>query len=277
MDKTHKSFDAIKYLTLIVMACIILAPLYLIIVTAFKSGAELKVSGSFSLPKSFLNIDNFSHVLANGALLRGYFNTGFILIFSIIGNILVGTGAAYALCRFDFKLKKLILALYTISIIIPTTTTQVANFGIIKSLHLINTPYSLILLYVGADLVQLYLYFQFIKNIPISLDESVLVEGANYFTIYKMIILQMLKPAIVTTSILKIGLIYNDVFLPYLYMPSPKRVVVSTALMQFTSASATDFKFLSAATILVIAPPILLYLFFQRYIFAGITSGAVKE
>lgn len=277
MEKKYNIVDIIKYLTLIAMAFIILSPLYLIIVTAFKEGMELRNSVPYALPKSFLYINNFGKVLANGAILKGYSNTVFILVISLTGNILIGTGAAYALGRFEFRLRKLILVLYTVSIIIPTTTTQVANFGIIKSLHLMNTPYAVIILYLGAELVQLYLYLQFIKNIPYALDESALVEGASYFTIYRVIILPMLIPAIVTASILKTVSIYNDMFLPYLYMPGPKHVVVSTALMQFTSSSATDFKLVSAATILVIIPTIILYLFLQKYIFSGITNGAVKE
>lgn len=277
MAKKNNIGDIIKYLTLIVMVLIILIPLYIIIVTAFKQGMELRNSVPYALPKSFLYINNFIDVLKNGVILKGYSNTIFILALSLTGNILIGTGAAYALSRFEFKLKKVILVLYTVSVIIPTTTTQVANFGIIKSLHLVGTPYSVILLYLGTELVQLYLYMQFIKNIPFAMDESALVEGAGYFTIYRIIILPMLMPAIVTTSILKIVSIYNDMFLPYLYMPGPKHVVVSTALMQFTSSSATDFKLLSAATILVITPTIILYLFLQKFIFSGITSGAVKE
>lgn len=259
------------------MVLVILAPVYLLVVTALKDSSEFRDSFAYAFPKNLLNFKNYMNVLANGMILKGYVNILFILVLSISGNILISTGAAYALGRFDFKLKKLIMALYTISIIIPTTTTQVATFGIIKSLHLINTPFSLILLYLGTDIIQLYLYLQFIRNIPFSLDESALVEGAGFFTIYRSIILPMLIPAIVTASILKFVVIYNDVFLPYLYMPGPKLVVVSTALMHFTSNSSTDFKLLSAATILVIAPVILLYILLQKFIFAGVIKGAVKE
>lgn len=269
--------DMLKYLTLIIMMFVILSPLYLIIVTAFKAGTELRDSVPYALPKSFLYLKNFGSVLANGIIFKGYINTVFILALSLAGNILIGTGAAYALGRFEFRLKKMILALYAVSIIIPTTTTQVANYGVIKSLHLVNTPFSVILLYLGTEIIQLYLYLQFIGNIPFALDEAALVEGASYFKIYRLIILPMVIPAVVTTSILKIVSIYNDMFLPYIYMPSPKLVVVSTALMNFTSSQSTDFKLFSAATILVITPTIVLYLFLQKYIFSGIISGAVKE
>jgi raffinose/stachyose/melibiose transport system permease protein len=268
-------FKIIKYLTLIIMAFIILLPLYLILVTAFKGSTEN--SAPYALPNSFLYLTNFWNIIEDGVVLKGYYNTIFILVLSLAGNILIGTGAAFALGRFKFRLKKLIMALYTVSIIIPTTTTQVATFGIIKSLHLVDTSYSVILLYLGTDVIQLYIYLQFIKKIPYTLDESAFVEGAGYFTIYRVVILPLLVPAIVTASILKIVWIYNDMFLPYLYMPGPDNVVVSTALMQYTSLYSTDFKLVSAATIMIITPVIILYLFLQRYIFSGIIAGAVKE
>lgn len=271
----HFLVKTIKYSTLILMVFIILLPLYLILVTAFKGNMEN--SAPYALPKSFLYLVNFLDVLEDGIVVRGYANTLYILVLSLAGNILIGTGAAYALGRFQFKLKKLIMALYTISIIIPTTTTQVATFGIIKSLHLVDTSYSVILLYLGTDVIQLLIYLQFIKKIPYTLDESAFVEGAGFFTIYRVIILPLLVPAIVTASILKIVWIYNDMFLPYLYMPGPARVVVSTALMQYTSLYSSNYKLISAATIMIITPVIVLYLFLQRYIFSGIVTGAVKE
>ncbi|MEN6313038.1 MAG: carbohydrate ABC transporter permease [Clostridiaceae bacterium] len=277
MNKRNCIADAVKYMLLSIMAVAIILPIYLIVITAFKDGAEMSNSPIIALPGNLLNFDNFRRIISQGTIFRGYYNIAIILAVSLFGNILIGTTAAYALGRFEFKLKKIIMLLYTVSIIIPGTTTQVAIFGIIKNLHLVNTHFSVILLYLGTDIIQLYLYLQFIRSIPYALDESALIEGASYFKIYRLIILPMMVPAIVTVIILKTVSIYNDVYLPYLYMPAPGLAVVSTALMQFTSGYGSDYKLVSAATIFVILPTIVLYLFLQKYIFSGITNGAIKE
>jgi len=182
---------------------------------------------------------------------------------------------AYVIARFNFRLKKLIMGLYTVAIIIPTTTTQVANFSTIKILGVMGTPYALILLYCGTDIVALFIFLQFIRNIPVSLDEAALVEGAGYFTIYRRIILPLIIPAIVTVLIIKTVAVFNDIFLPYLYMP--QSYTLSTALMRFTSTAASDYKLVSAATIIGILPIVIIYIFLQKFIMAGVINGAVKE
>ena len=276
MLKKNTLSDGIKYITLFFGAFTVLLPPYIIFIAAFKTKLEFARSLPFSFPENILNMQNFLIVFEKGHIGLGLYNISFILALTIIGNVILGTMAAYALGRFDFKLKKLILGAYALSIIIPTVTTQVTKFSIIKNLHLMNTHFSVILLYLGTDVIQLYIYLQFIKSIPYELDESAFVEGASLFKIYYAIILPLTTPATVTAIILKTIIIYNDMYTPYLYMTTPKLMVISTALMRFKSSVTTDWNTLSAAAVVVMIPTIVLYLFLQRYIIDGVVSGAVK-
>ncbi|MCL2480016.1 MAG: ABC transporter permease subunit, partial [Treponema sp.] len=180
--------NALIYLALLLVVVVLMFPLLIVFFTAFKSGTEMTSSLPYALPHSFLYLDNFKTVIQEGSLFRGYANTLFIIAVSLVFNILIGTSAAYILGRFDFKLKKVIMALYFAGIVIPMATTQVATFGIISSLGLFDTPFSLIVLYAGTDIIQLIIYLQFIKNIPFSLDESAMLDGAGYFRIYWSIV-----------------------------------------------------------------------------------------
>ncbi|KAA9005379.1 carbohydrate ABC transporter permease [Paenibacillus spiritus] len=265
-----------KYLTLLIGVFVVLFPPYIVIINAFKSTDEFNTSNSMALPKNFFNFDNFRIVFERGDLVSGFGNVLLIIVVSLTLNILLGTMVAYVLGRFDFKLKPFVFGAYLMATVIPSITTQVATFGIIKSLGLYNTIGAPIVLYIGADVIQIILYLQFIRNIPYDLDEAAMVEGASLFKIYRSVIFPLLTPATATLIILKTISIYNDMYIPYLYMPKQSLGVVTTVLMRFQGVNSADWNLICAAILLILLPTIVLYLFLQRYIFEGVASGAVK-
>jgi multiple sugar transport system permease protein len=266
----------VNYCLLIIACVFILGPLLIVFNASFKSNDEYMKSALFQLPRS-LDFTNYYTVLVRGGLLRGYINTVSIILVTIVGSILLGSMVAYVLTRFDFKLKKVLFNMFVISAVIPFVTVQVATFTVIKSLGLYNTIFAPMLLFLGADIVQIYIFLQFIEKVPRELDESGIIDGASYFRIYWSIILPQLKPAIATVTILKAVGIYNDFVIPFLYMPSVKLRTVSTFLFNYTSTQTSQWNLMSAAIILVMIPTLIIYLFLQKYIFAGVTEGAVKN
>ncbi|MNC11002.1 Trehalose transport system permease protein SugB [compost metagenome] len=275
-DSVFKPINLLKYLTLLFGAFVVLFPPYVVVINAFKSTDEFNNSNSMALPNSFLNFDNFKTVFERGGLLSGFGNIILIIVVALTLNILFGTMVAYVLGRFSFKLKPVIFAAYLGATVIPSITTQVATFGIIKSLGLYNTMGAPIILYIGADVIQIILYLQFIRNIPVDLDEAAMVEGASLFKIYRSIIFPLLTPATATLVILKTISIYNDMYIPYLYMPKQSLGVVTTVLMRFQGVNSADWNLICAAILLILLPTVILYLFLQRYIFDGVANGAVK-
>ncbi|WP_438434220.1 carbohydrate ABC transporter permease [Gorillibacterium sp. sgz500922] len=273
--KQSKVVTTLKYLLLIAAAFIVFFPIYSVIIGAFKTQVEYYQSG-MALPKNFGNFANFTKVLKIGKLIPSFGNTLVILLISLAGNILFGTMVAYALGRFKFKLRGPIMGLYLGAQLIPTITTQVSTFSIIKFFGLYNTMGAPILLYLGADVLQIVIYLQFINSIPKDLDESAMMEGASLFKIYRSIIFPLLAPATATLVILKTISIYNDFYTPYLYMPSQKLRVVSTAIYSFVGPNAAQVNVISAGILLIFIPTVLIFLFLQKFIFSGVTSGAVK-
>lgn len=261
--------DIFKYFTLLIGVFVVLFPPYVVVVNAFKSTEEFNSSSSMALPRSFFNFDNFVTVFQRGGLLSGFGNVLIIIIITLTLNILFGTMVAYVLGRFSFKLKPIVFGAYLVATIIPSITTQVATFGIIKSMGLYNTLGAPIVLYIGADVIQIILYLQFIRNIPVDLDENAMVEGASLFKIYRSIIFPLLSPATATLIILKTISIYNDMYIPYLYMPKQSLGVVTTVLMRFQGVNTADWNLICAAILLILLPTVILYFFLQRYIFEG--------
>jgi raffinose/stachyose/melibiose transport system permease protein len=268
---------AIQYALLLAATFVVVFPPYVVLVNAFKKKEEFGSSNPFTLPESFLNLDNFRVVFERAHMGQAFLNTLIIIVAALIGNVVLGTMVAYAIGRFDFRGKRLVLGAFLIATIIPTITTQVAVFSIIQKLHLFNTLYAPIILYIGADVVQIYIYLQFIKNIPYELDESAMIDGASLFRIYRKILFPLLAPATATLVILKTISIYNDLYIPYLYMPKSKLGVVSTSIMRFAGINQAEWNYICAAILIIMIPTVVLYLFLQKYIFSGVTSGAVKS
>lgn len=120
-------------------------------------------------------------------------------------------------------------------------------------------------------------YRQFISTIPAALDESALLDGCSYFGVFARIIFPLLAPATATVVIIKAITIINDMYIPYLYMPKNKLRTLTTFLMDYANAQQGSWQTLAAGIIVIMLPTILIYVFFQRYILAGIAAGAVKE
>lgn len=265
-----------KYLSVFIAVLIILVPLYIVFLNAFKGTAEFSATSVFAWPKSFLNSENLQVVMDRGRFGKAFYNIGYILVITVIGNVLIGTMVAYCLGRIKFRFNSTIIMAYSIAALVHLVTTQVAIFSIIKDLGLFNTHYAPIILWLGTDIIQIYLYLQFIRNFPYELDENAMIEGASLFRIYATILLPLLSPAIVTIVILKSIGIYNDMYIPLLYMPSFDLNVASTVLIRFTSVNSAQWNVVCMAILILMLPSIILFLFLQKQIFAGIASGAVK-
>lgn len=272
--KRYDPVQTLKYLFLLIGAFVVLFPPYVVLVNAFKREDE---GGSpFALPASFLNMDNFKTVFERADLGHAFLNTLVIIVASLIGNIILGTMVAFALGRIEFRGKGIILGAFLFATLIPTITTQVVVFSLLQDLGLYNTLGAPIMLFVGADVVQIYIYLQFIKNIPEELDESAMMDGASLFRIYRTVIFPLLGPATATLVILKTINIYNELYIPFLYMPKSELVVVSTSIMRFAGNNQAQWGNICAAILLIMIPTVVMYLFLQKYIFSGVTSGAVK-
>jgi len=266
----------LKYVSLVVASLCAIVPLVTIFMLAFKTDQEQRTTGPLTPPSNWLNFENFVTAFSQGGMVMGFINTGIILVVSVAGTILIGTMAAYAVDRFRFRGRKLVLGLFLLATLVPSVTTQVATFQVISALDLFNTRGAAILLFAGTDIVAIYIFLQFMSSIPVSLDEAAMLDGANRFTIYWRVILPLLKPAIATVIIIKGIAIYNEFYIPFLYMPSQELGVISTSLFRFMGPFGSQWQVIAAGTILVIIPTLMAFLFLQRYIYNGLTSGATK-
>ena len=264
-----------KYTSLVVWSLIALVPLVVLGLTSLKTPKDYATSGPLELPTS-LTFSNFTRAFTDAKMGQAFLNTTFILVISVAGTIIIGTMTAYALDRFQFRFKKLVVALFLVATLVPGVTTQVATFQVVNTLGLYDTRWAPIALFLGTDIVSIYIFVQFMRSIPISLDEAAKLDGANHFRIYRSIIFPLLKPAIATVIIIKGIAVYNEFYIPFLYMPDNDLGVISTSLFRFKGPLGTQWEVLSAGAVIVIIPTLILFLLLQRFIYNGISAGATK-
>ena len=270
------TFAVVKYASLLLVSFAIILPLVATFMAAFKTHAEYFNTQPMDMPKNWLNFDNFYTAFTQGDMLTGFMNTAFILVVSLFGTIIIGTMAAFAIDRFDFRGKKTVVFLFLLAAIVPSVTSQVATFQVINFFGLFDTRQSAIALFVGTDIIAIYIFVQYMRTITVSLDEVALLEGASQWYIYRKIALPLMKPAIVTVIIIKGVAIYNEFYIPYLYMPKPDLKVVSTSLFKFNGTYGARWEVIAAGVMITMLPTLIIFLGLQRYIYRGLTRGTTR-
>ena len=265
-----------KYAFLTVACLLVIVPLLVVLIGAFKTHEEYIGTNVFTLPE-VPQLENFVTAFIEGDVLRGLLNTAIILVVSCFGTIVTGTMTAFVLQRFSMAFTKLVKAVFLFAALLPNISMQVTVFQIVSKLGLYDNILAPCILYIGTDIVSIYIFIQFLDNISVSLDESAILDGASYFRVYWSIILPMLRPAIATVLVIKFVSIYNDFYTANLYMPSDDLAVVSTALYRFIGPYGAQWEVIFAGIIICIIPSLIIFLSLQKFIYSNLVAGSVKE
>ncbi len=272
----HYIWIFIQYFSLIFFSLFALLPVVSCVITAFKTKTEYENTSVMDLPDNWLNFDNFIKVWNDANMGRAFFNSAIILFFVVLGSVMVGSMLAFVLNRFKFPGNGLIRNLFLFATLLPGIAMQVSTYQLMYQIGFINHLYGYIILSMGTDVIAIYIFIQFFENIPVSLDESAYMDGASYFTIFFRILFPLLKPAIVTVMILKGVGTYNEYYNASLYLTGKEQVTVSMALYTFVGPLGSQYNLICAGVIMSLIPALVIFLFFQKQIYSGLTAGAVK-
>lgn len=190
-----------------------LVPIVSCVVTAFKTPEEYASTSVMTPPQNWLNFDNFITAWQKADMGRAFLNSFIVLICVLAGSIMISAMLAYGLNRFRFHGNSLIRNLFTIATLIPGIATQVTVYQIMTALHLVNSLVGYIILMMGTNVITIYIFLQFFDNLSTSMDESAIIDGCSYFGVFFKILLPLLKPAIVTSAILKGVGTYNEYYM----------------------------------------------------------------
>lgn len=263
-------------LAILVSGVIFLVPFAFIILMAIKDKKEASLR-SFSLPTTTHIWDNFVTVIEtrNYMLVTAFINSCILTIVSVTILVIFGAMVGFVLQRQPSKWTRLVNYLVLAGLIIPPAV--VPTIWVMQGLGLFKTMTGMILIEVAYGLSFTVLLFrQFVATIPREIDEAAIMDGAGPLRLFFQIILPLLKQVVITVIVVQSVAIFNDFTNPLYYLPGNKNVTVQLTLYNFQSQFNTSYNLLFMNILLITIPPLIIFLFFNRQIVAGLTAGAVK-
>lgn len=246
----------------------------------FLTAAKTKQDASrllFTWPEQWQLWQNFTEVLKarNYMLLLAYFNSTLITVGAVAALVVFGAMVGYVLQRRRTGWNKVIYAMVLVGLMVPPAV--VPTIWVLQGLGLFKTIHGMILIQIAYGLAfSVLLYRSFIATIPRDLDEAAIIDGAKPLQVFFKVILPLLKPVTVTLIVVQSIAIFNDFTNPLYYLPGKENVTVQLTLYNFQSQFTTQFNLLFMNILLVTIPPLIVFIFFNRQIVAGMTAGAVK-
>ncbi|WP_396120358.1 carbohydrate ABC transporter permease [Domibacillus indicus] len=251
-------------------------PLYFVFVNAAKTTPEASLL-NMAWPTEFQLTENIAAVFAaeNGMIVRAFMNSALITGFSIVLLILFGAMAGYVLHRKTTKLSPFYNFLLLAGLIIPPAV--VPTIWVLEGIGLFKTMPGIVLVEVALNLpFTVILYRSFMATIPKQIDEAALIDGCGRLQLFFRIILPLLKPVSATVIVLTAVGIYNDFVNPLYFFPGSENATLQLTLYNFMSLYSTQWNLLFTNILIISIPPLILFIFFNKQIVAGMTSGSVK-
>ncbi|TBL79463.1 carbohydrate ABC transporter permease [Paenibacillus thalictri] len=264
----------------IIAGCLVMIyPLLWMFVSSFKDNTE--IFRNTSLIPEAVTFDNY---IEGWRGLSGYtfgtffINTFYLVALCIIGNLISCSMAAYAFARLQFFMRKLFFAVMLTTLMLPFHVTVIPQYIMFNKLGWINSYLPLVLpKFLGVEAFFIFLIVQFIRSLPRELDQAAEIDGCGPIKMYWYLIIPLTVPALMTTSIFTFIWTYNDFFSQLLYISDIKMFPIALALRMFTdSMGRNSWGSLFAMSILSLVPVFAMFIFFQRYLIEGISTGSLK-
>lgn len=266
----------VDVLAFVVIFIVFVVPFIFIFLTASKTRQEAGLF-EFSLPARFQLLENIRDVITFGdnRMLLALWNSALLTVGSITIIVLLAAMVAFVMQRRGDRVANGASAVMLAGLIIPPAV--VPTIFLLQWLHIYKTLFGLIMVEVAFTLPFATLVLRaFMASIPREIDESAIIDGASSIRVFTSIVLPLLRPAIVTVIVVASVGIYNDFTGPLYFLPGSQNVTVQLTLFSFISQFNSQWNLLFADVLVVTILPLILFLFFQRQIVAGLTNGAIK-
>ena len=264
------------YLLLLLVGVVLLTPFGWLLSTALKSeSADL-----FTYPPQWIPDPivwgNFAKAWAILPFGRYIFNTFFIAISTVVLNLFFCSLTGYALARMQFRGRQTILYAVLATTMIPFQVLLIPLFIVTLKLGLVDT-YGGVILPVAVNAFGIFLLRQAFTTIPLDLEHAARIDGCGDFSIYARIMLPLIKPALATQAAFTFVAQWNDFLWPLVVLKSPELYTLQLGLASLQGIFGVNWRYISAASIIALAPTVLFFFLTQRFFTQGLTSGAVKE
>jgi raffinose/stachyose/melibiose transport system permease protein len=284
MENTKNNHIKNIILTLIgcVLAIVVLFPLYIIVINSFKDRQEI-FQNQLNFPSTW-SFTYYIQAIQQMNFLVALKNSLIITIISVIFIVIFSSMAAWALERRKSRISSAIFYMFIATMLIPFQAIMIPLIQYMSkwdfdpiNFSLIDTRYGLIFMNIGFGMsMAIFLYYGFIKNVPLEMEEAATIDGCNRFDLFWRIVFPNLKPITVTVAILNVISLWNDYLLPSLTLRTPSLLTIPLATFYFFGEFTIQWDLALAGLLLTIIPVIIFYLFAQKYIIKGVVAGAIK-
>lgn len=269
----------IYHIFILGLGFVMVYPVLWMVSGSLKNNSEI-LTGTLGLIPPNWRWDNFTRGWAGfgGITFSTYFaNSFWITIIATFGTVISSACVAYALSRVRFKFRKMWFTLMIGTMLLPGQVIMIPQYLIYNRIGWVGTPIPLILPHFFGSAFFIYLIMQFTTGIPKELDEAAIIDGCSKYSVFSKIILPLLKPALISTTIIQFYWKWDDYMGPLLYLGKPKLYTVSVAIKLFADAnSKTDYGAMFAMSTLSLIPVFTIFLVFNRQLVDGISTSGLK-
>ena len=274
-----KVIIAVRYLVLIFISAVLLAPFILSFLGTFKTNAEIIAWPPKFLPDNWL-WENWANTWntdlgRGGTFPRWLFNTAFLSVLTSILQVVFCAMGGYAFARLKFRGKNIIFTFMLSSMMLPGIVTLVPKYVFMSKIHLINTYWALILPG-SVEAFGIFLLTQYFKSIPAELEESCTIDGASFMDIFRNVVIPLSKPALLTLLILKFQSMWNNFMEALLYLSKVSMWTLNVALMTFQQQYKSEMNLVLVGAMFNAIPVLLLFFLFSKYYIEGVSFSGLK-
>lgn len=263
-------------LALAIVVVVFVIPFAFIFVTAMKTRNEASFL-QLSWPTQWRGVENFKEVwnARDRILLRAFRNSLIITVASVAGLVVLASMVGYVLERRNDRLAKVVNALLLAGLIVPPAV--VPTIYVLQEVNLFKSLWGLVLIEIAYLIPFCVLLFRaFVATIPRELDEAAMIDGCSGLSLFFRVIFPLLRPVVITVIVTSSVIIYNDFQNPLYFLPGRDNTTVQLTLYNFQGQFSTEWNLLFMDVLLITVPPLVMFMFFNRKIVAGLTAGAIK-
>lgn len=262
----------------VLLLCVLLFPLYWIVVTSLKTEKEI-----FQIPPTFwpkvLNLKSYAAQVESGDfnMFRSFASSFVISLGATIVAVILAVPASYGIAKYRFKGKKLIMLGFLVTQMLPVAVLLTPMFIMFRNMHIYNTPMAAILAdaTIGIPFSVLILKNYF-ASIPKELEEAAYIDGCNRLTAFLRILIPIAKPGVMVCAIFSFLYAWGDLAYGMTFIMDQQKRPITAGIFNFMGQYGTKWSYLTAFAVVTIIPVALIFIFMQKYIISGMTSGAVK-
>lgn len=266
----------LTYVFLILVCGLALMPFLWMLRSSFMELKQMYKIPTEWIPNPW-TLENYRQAISQTGMLRYLGNTVYIVVMNIIGTTLTSSMAAYAFSRLKWKGRDFMFVLLLSSMMLPGAVTMIPVYVGWSRLGAVDTYWPLVLpSFLGGGAYNIFLLRQFMRGIPTELDEAATIDGAGKLRIYWNLIVPLSKSSMVVVAMFCFMGVWNDFMGPLLYLNTEAKYTVSISLQSLKGSYSSKWNLIMAASAIVVAPCVLVFLLGQKHIIGGIAISGIK-